>query len=448
MKGRLFSIASVAILLCLVLGSAGACTGPASTYRLTIASTTGGYVTPTVGTHTYDAGTVVNLTATADADYRFVNWTGGGADVDDANAATTTITMNSDHSITANFVRQYDLTVSSTDGGDVATPTEGTHTYDAGTVVDLVATVIPGYHFVSWTGGGGDIDDADDATTTITMNADHAIAANFGLGTLIASVPDTNQPPTATLPTTIPTNYCAPIAMINVLKYWDVPANANAFNVTAGLPATTAAEYLGWFMDTNNSGSPARGNGADGHSGTWDKDIAPGTLDFVRWDPGHNPPVPPAPPFPLPANKLGYDWAVTQNCFAPGEYAPSLAFYESEIDAGRPLVVSFTYWNPIDKDIAVSDPDTGQTVDVFDWGSPVNYSTDPVEDWDENIGHAVTGVGYILNWDPDGSGPLPTNDYVIVHDNWASTPTNVAIPWLNWKCLFAADPGSYEHLMS
>jgi hypothetical protein len=445
MKGRLFSIASVAILLCLVLGSAGGCTGPASTYTLTVASTTGGSVAPTVGTHTYDAGTAVNLTATADADYRFVNWTGDVGTITDPDLATTTIEMNGDYSITANFIRQYDLTVSSTDGGAVSTPAEGTHTYDAETVVDLVATADEGYHFVNWTGGGTDIDDADAATTTITMNADHTITANFGLGVLIANVPDTDQPPTSGSP-----SYCAPVAMANVLKYWDVPANANASNVTAGLPAKTAADYLGWFMDTNNTGSPDRGNGNDFHGGTWDKDIAPGTLDFIRWDFAH-PPVPPpitAPPFPVPAGKLGYDWAVTMNCFTPAEWAASLALYESEIDVGRPIVVSFTYWNPVDKDIAVTDPETGETIDVFAWGAPVNYSTDPVEYWDEGIGHAVTGVGYILNWDPDGSGPLPSDDYVIVHDNWASTPTNVAIPWLNWKCLFPVDPGSYEHLMS
>jgi hypothetical protein len=254
MKGRLFSIASVAILLCLVLGSAGGCTGPASTYTLTVASTTGGSVAPTVGTHTYDAGTAVNLTATADADYRFVNWTGDVGTITDPDLATTTIEMNGDYSITANFIRQYDLTVSSTDGGAVSTPAEGTHTYDAETVVDLVATADEGYHFVNWTGGGTDIDDADAATTTITMNADHTITANFGLGVLIANVPDTDQPPTSGSP-----SYCAPVAMANVLKYWDVPANANASNVTAGLPAKTAADYLGWFMDTNNAGSPDRG---------------------------------------------------------------------------------------------------------------------------------------------------------------------------------------------
>jgi len=53
----------------------------------------------------------------------------------------------------------------------------------------------------------------------------------------------------------------------------------------------------------------------------------------------------------------------------------------------------------------------------------------------------VTGVGYVLDWDPDGSGPLPVDDYVIVHDNWPTTPRNVAIPWANWKSNHSADPG-------
>jgi hypothetical protein len=338
---------------------------------------------------------------------------------------------------------QYTLTTASTAGGSV-TPAVGAHTYDEGAAVNLTATPDSGYRFVNWTGGGTDIGDANAAATTITMNADHTVTAHFALGVFIDDVPDTNQPPTSGSP-----NYCAPTAMINVLKYWDVPANGNAYNVTAGLPAETAANYLGWFMDTNNAGSAARGNGADGHSGTWDKDIAPGALDFVRWDAGHlPPPVPPPPPPPLPTGKLGYDWTVTTNCFTPADYTPSLALYKSEIDAGRPVVVSFTYWNPVDEDAAIIDPETGETIDLFAWGTPTNYSVDPVEYWDEGIGHAVTGVGYVLNWDPDGAGPLGAADYVIVHDNWSTTPENVAIPWLNWKCLFPVDPGSYEHLAS
>jgi hypothetical protein len=451
MKHRLLSVSSiialVTVLLCLLVGAGTSicCTGP-TTYTLTMASTTGGSVTPAVGTHSYDAGTAVPLTATADIGYSFANWTGGGADIDDADAATTTITMNADHSITANFVsQQYTLTISSTDGGDVTSPAEGTHTYDAGMVVGLVATADANYHFVNWTGGGTDIDDANAATTNITMNADHTVTANFGFDmTFIEGVPDTNQPPTQTLVSTAnPTNYCAPMAAVNVLGYWDaVVGDANAQNLTAFLqPANlnTVAEYLGYFMDTNFPPNPDRLNGP--HVGTYNKDITPGIGEFVRWDAGHNPPGISAPPFGLPAGKLGYNWPVIQNCDT--DYASTLAFYENEIDNGRPTVVSFDFWNPVDKGIAVVDPQTGETINVFTWGDFVSSSPpgNPAETWTYgDIGHAVTGVGYILNWDPDGGGPIPSADWVIVHDNWSTTPENVAIPWANWMCIWHINP--------
>ena len=363
---RLISIALIAVLLFMILGNGTGCTGGGTTYTLIMASTAGGSVTPAVGTYNYSAATVVNLKATPDSGYRFVNWTGGGTDIGDAMAA----------------------------------------------------------------------------TTTITMNADHTVTAHFALGTLIEDVPDTSQPPTMTLITTTnPTNYCAPMAMVNILGYWDeVKGLANAENITAFLPnsLSTVAEYLAWFMDTNNNPPPDMDRANGPHLGTFDKDIAPGTLDFVRWDNAHNPPGITPTPWGLPASKLGYAWTVTQNC-SP-DYGSSLAFYKNEINAGRPLVVSFSYWNPV-FGVNVTDPQTGETISAFGWGTPVNYSTDPPEAWEPTIGHAVTGVGYILNWDPDGAGPLPVTDYVIVHDNWAKTPENVAISWANWVCLFAVNPG-------
>lgn len=45
-------------------------------------------------------------------------------------------------------VVQYDLTIDNTAGG-VTAPAEGTHTYDARTVLDLVATPDCGYVFVN-----------------------------------------------------------------------------------------------------------------------------------------------------------------------------------------------------------------------------------------------------------------------------------------------------------
>jgi len=467
MKHKLIPVALIAILLCMFLGNSIAC-GPTTTkYDLTINSTEGGSVTtPGEATFTYDEGEVVDLVATPDAGYHFVNWTGDVGAVADVNDATTTITMNDDYTITANFALgavTYDLTISSTDGGDVTAPGEGTFPYDAGTVVNLVATPDDNCRFVNWTGDVGTIANVNDATTIITMNNDYTITANFALNmTFINNVPDTNQLPTQTLPSTASdTNYCAPMAMVNILYYWDVVmGHATATDVTDDLPlsaANTTAEYLGYFMDTNNNGSKARGNDDDMHSGTYAKDIGPGTEEFVRWDATHNFTTFP-PPFSLPTGKLGYDWTVTSNyvtsdTFADAAYNESVAFYTAEIDAGRPLVVSFRYWNPVPTGISLYDPETGETIDVFTWGDEVQSSseantTNPYEEWnwqyvednrEECIGHAVTGVGYSFVWAADGSGPYLE---VIVHDNWPNTPKNIAILWKNWNSCHAVNPGS------
>jgi hypothetical protein len=149
-------------------------------YNLTISSTEGGSVTePGEGLFTYDEGTVVDLMAEAEESYRFVEWTGDVGSVADVHAAATTITMNGDYSVTAEFVKQYDLIASGTEGGSVTTPGEGVFTYDVGTVVNLVATPDASYRFVEWTGDVGTIADVHAATTAITMNGVYSITANF-----------------------------------------------------------------------------------------------------------------------------------------------------------------------------------------------------------------------------------------------------------------------------
>jgi len=74
---------------------------------------------------------------------------------------------------------QYDLTISSSEGGAVAAPGEGTFTYDSGTVVSLVATQHAGYRFVEWTGDVEKISNTTTFTTTITMHGDYSILARF-----------------------------------------------------------------------------------------------------------------------------------------------------------------------------------------------------------------------------------------------------------------------------
>jgi uncharacterized repeat protein (TIGR02543 family) len=156
---------------------------PPGKVALTTSSTAGGSVTtPGEGAFTYDGGTVVDLVAEAEEGYRFVNWTGNVGTIADVNAAITTITMNDDRSVTANFaklVKQYNLTISSMDGGSVTVPGEGTFTFDEGTVVNLTAEADTSYRFVNWTGDVGTVADVNAAVTTITMNGDYAITANF-----------------------------------------------------------------------------------------------------------------------------------------------------------------------------------------------------------------------------------------------------------------------------
>ena len=73
----------------------------------------------------------------------------------------------------------YQLTVSSGSGGSVPDPGEGTHAYPAGTVVPVIAIPDEGYQFESWTGNIGDIANPNAGSTTITVNGNCAIVANF-----------------------------------------------------------------------------------------------------------------------------------------------------------------------------------------------------------------------------------------------------------------------------
>jgi hypothetical protein len=153
---------------------------PELIWDLTISSTTGGSVTnPGEGTFPYEEGAVIDLVAEAEEGYVFVNWTGDVATIANVNATSTTITMDAACSITANFVREYRLIIRSWGGGHVSWPGQGTFMYAAGTVVSLVATPATDYRFAGWTGDVGTIGDAYAPRTTIVINSNYSITANF-----------------------------------------------------------------------------------------------------------------------------------------------------------------------------------------------------------------------------------------------------------------------------
>ncbi|OGN96088.1 MAG: hypothetical protein A2Z77_09190 [Chloroflexi bacterium RBG_13_51_36] len=73
------------------------------------------------------------------------------------------------------------LTISSTVGGRVISPGEGSFTYNTGTVVPLVAEPDAGCHFVKWTGDVGTTVDVNATTTIIAMSSNYSVIAAFAL---------------------------------------------------------------------------------------------------------------------------------------------------------------------------------------------------------------------------------------------------------------------------
>lgn len=86
---------------------------------------------------------------------------------------------DSDGNGNGNEAVSYQLAVSSTEGGEVTSPGKGTWTYQAGVVVDLAAEAEEGYRFVSWKGDVQAVADASTASTTVTMDGNYVIVADF-----------------------------------------------------------------------------------------------------------------------------------------------------------------------------------------------------------------------------------------------------------------------------
>ena len=92
------------------------------------------------------------------------------------------------------IISTYTLNVSSTAGGEVTEPGEGSFEYDPDTKVDLVAEAEINHHFVHWNGDIENIDNWLSANTFITMKSPATIEAEFSLAEIFAGYK-------ATLPT-------------------------------------------------------------------------------------------------------------------------------------------------------------------------------------------------------------------------------------------------------
>jgi hypothetical protein len=162
-------------------------------------------------------------------------------------------------------VPEYNLTISSTEGGSVTTSGGGTSIYAAGTVVNLTATPDAGYLFVGWTGNWSAIADVYSAETTTTTKSDYTITANY-YSILLAANDEVHLVKLAS------------VAYFVDHGVW--PISTASDNFTTYVSGTLKAGYIfdsndGWLLSATNStwgdaitfegGMP----GPTGHHGQW-----------------------------------------------------------------------------------------------------------------------------------------------------------------------------------
>jgi hypothetical protein len=167
---------------------------PPETATLTMAVNDGsaGTTDPAVGAHIVEVGVPVNIEATANPGFVFVNWTAtaGSATLGDANAISTTATVNGviGATVQANFVEEVTLTMAVSDPlHGAVSPAVGGHAVPMGAAQAISATAAEGYAFVEWQGTANAVianDNADE--TTVTLSGDATVTAVFAEVELIA----------------------------------------------------------------------------------------------------------------------------------------------------------------------------------------------------------------------------------------------------------------------
>jgi hypothetical protein len=151
-------------------------------YTLTVnqAGTGSGTVTKSPDSISYTAGTIVTLTASANAGSTFVGWGGAcyGPGTVLLPSGQCVVPMTANLLVTATFdllpPAYYTLTVNTIGQGEVTRAPSQT-TYLSGTVVTLTAVPAAGWYLEQWSGdASGTL-----TQTTVTMNANKAVTATF-----------------------------------------------------------------------------------------------------------------------------------------------------------------------------------------------------------------------------------------------------------------------------
>ncbi len=152
---------------------------------LTVVANGGGNVWPPAGPHPYDIGSNVTLAATPAVNWVFLNWNGDASQ----NSTIIDVTIDTDTTVTANFLRVAGNLITSVSGSGDVTPAPGFYTYDAGATVNIAAVPAPGWQFVQWSGDTGTVSNINSDNTTLTISGDYNITAIFAqIGVTIPGV--------------------------------------------------------------------------------------------------------------------------------------------------------------------------------------------------------------------------------------------------------------------
>jgi hypothetical protein len=288
-------------------------------------------------------------------------------------------------------------------------------------------------------------------------------------------------------------DWCAPCSSANLAGHWTDYHSAPVADTTP-FPGSTLAwaasswqDYLadgtvnrppfppcpppalptdiGWYMDVNLGIGLDAGGGSMGgfpmgnpvHAGTYLKDIHIGLQMYLnnRYTVG----------------SAGWNTGTEGKGFAGGmnptggvaqiHLNPASAFGEVmfEISRNQTLILCYKHWNvgaagTPDLPVVNTNAESGYGGSYYLFGTGSGSSNAEDEEWNLGtngvaLGHAVTAVGYIPAGDlldPSLSLQRPPTDWVIVHDNWFTTPRNVIVPFdffNNWVANTIAypDPG-------
>ena len=231
---------------------------PLCEYTLTLIIEGNGTVNKNPNQTQYPPGTIVQLTAIPDIGWMFSHWSGDLT----GNTNPTTITMNSNKIVYANFSQnEYTLTITIVGSGTVnKNPNQSTYHY--GDIVTLTAIANTGWGFSGWS---GDLTGSTNPTT-ITINGNKSVTATFTQNEYILTIviegsgivnknPDqtTYQYGTVVTLTAVPSNGWS-------FNHWsgDLTGNNNPENITMNDNKTIIANFtINYYTLTIN----IQGNG-------------------------------------------------------------------------------------------------------------------------------------------------------------------------------------------